>query len=83
MHPAFDWIVVGGFFLLLAGVGLRVALMMKANDGVPVGGTPVVGGGAVAAFRRANPRSKLPAVMWGLVTAGIALLVAGYFFELR
>ena len=83
MQAVSDWMVVAGFFLILAGVWLRVTLMMRANDAVPADGTPLVAHAAVASFRAANPASKLPLVMWLAIAAGFLLLIAGFLLQLR
>jgi len=83
MRDAPDWLIVCGFFLLLVGVGLRVTLMMRGNDTVPTGGTPVAGRAAVQSFRAANPRSKLPLVAWISIGLGLLLLIAGVLLEIR
>jgi len=81
MHTALDWMVVGGFFLLLAGLGLRVTLMMRGNDAVPTSSIPVAGHAAVNSFRAANPGSKWPFVVWVAITIGLILLIAGIALE--
>ena len=83
MQTASDWMVVAGFFLSAAGVGLRVAMMMRASDAVSASGIPIMGRAAVKAFRLAHPKSRLPMLMTLLLSVGLILLVAGFLLEFR
>jgi hypothetical protein len=83
MSSTADWMVVAGFLLAITGVALRVVVMMRSSDQHPATAIPPVGKALVRSYRANNPSSKLPLVMWFMISAGLILLIAGMLLELR
>jgi hypothetical protein len=83
MNSMADWMVVLGFLLLVAGVVLRVTMMMRSDETYSVHAAPATGRNLLRAFRTAHPDSKLPLLMWLLTSTGLVLLIGGVLPEFR
>ena len=83
MTSTADWLVVGGFLLCVLGVALRVVIMMRSSDGFPANATSGAGKNLVRAYRASKSKGMLPLAMWGSISGGLVLLIAGLLLEFR
>jgi len=78
-----DWFVVAGFLLALAGLALRIFIMMRSSDAHPANATPRAGRELLKSYSALYPKSRLPLAMWASISLGLVLLIAGFLLEFR
>jgi hypothetical protein len=79
MANAATWLVVFGFLLLVLGLVLRTALMMRSSDVTSAGGRVLHGRDLLRQYRVRFPKSPMPLLMRAALLAGLLLLAAGVF----
>ena len=82
MAVAATWLIILGACLLLAGLTLRIALMMRSSDATPVGLRVPYGRELVRQYGSFFPGSRLPFFMRGTLIFGLILLAAGIACEI-
>jgi hypothetical protein len=82
MTSTADWLVVAGFLLCVLGVALRVVIMMRSSDALPVNAA-LSGTNQMRTVGARKPKSALPLAMWTSISAGLILLIAGLLLEFR
>jgi hypothetical protein len=77
MATTATWFIVIGFVLLVAGLVLRIVIMMRASDATASEHQTLHGRELVGQFRRMFPHSPALLITRWLLLAGTILLLAG------
>lgn len=75
--------MVAGFLLALAGLALRMVMMMRISDAHPGAVAAKGGRELLRSYRHTFPKSRLPVAMWISLGMGLFMLIVGLLLEFR